>query len=149
MMKRCNEEMQCARDFLGEGVRLCRPKRGVGGICENDGSCIGDLQCDPSFRGERSPSLCFDPSLSLNLGDPCNPYARADQPRCVAEIERDPSLQYITNVFPLSCLPKNDTHICQRAVGLFQQCSAEDNIACATDDLVCSGLNVCVPKSQV
>ncbi|CAN8070129.1 unnamed protein product [Agarophyton chilense] len=76
----CEAGLQCSRSYLGRGVRVCRPKRGIGGICDNDDSCVGDLECDPSSREKPFERRCFDPSLSLNRGDSCNPYPAPEDP---------------------------------------------------------------------
>eukprot|EP00178_Gracilaria_changii_P008553 TRINITY_DN25898_c0_g2_i1.p1 TRINITY_DN25898_c0_g2~~TRINITY_DN25898_c0_g2_i1.p1 ORF type:complete len:188 (-),score=4.87 TRINITY_DN25898_c0_g2_i1:113-676(-) len=144
----CKDDLQCGRDLLGKGVKLCRPKRGIGDVCENDDSCVGHLKCDPSYKQEPFQRRCFDPSLALHIGSSCNLNPGPEEPRCVAVVETDPTFQFITGNFALECLPKNGKNVCQRPAYLFQQCSMEENNACASRDLGCSAFNVCVPISQ-
>ncbi|KAI0561621.1 hypothetical protein FGB62_76g0127 [Gracilaria domingensis] len=88
---KCKGGLQCSHDFTGNGTRVCRPKRGVGGICTSDESCVGDLKCDPSHREHGFQRECYDPSLLLNISDACNPRPGKNSRRCVAEIQMDPS----------------------------------------------------------
>lgn len=121
---------------------MCRPKRGIGGICEDNDSCRDGLRCDVfqmSFQQQ-----CFDPSLSLHVGNVCNPNPGIHEPRCTAE-----RMKWVDDLRPTACLPKNTSYVCQWPVGLFEKCSPKDNVVCFPNDLVCNKFGVCVPMYQL
>eukprot|EP00737_Agarophyton_chilense_P004808 gb/GEZJ01006414.1/.p1 GENE.gb/GEZJ01006414.1/~~gb/GEZJ01006414.1/.p1 ORF type:complete len:625 (-),score=-1.86 gb/GEZJ01006414.1/:367-2241(-) len=132
---KCKAGLHCSPNVLGNGLDLCRPKRGFGQLCQTDDSCIRDFKCLSPFQSSTDGPIekrCYNASLPLGVGEPCNPSSRRGEPICVAS----------------SCLPKNGSYVCQRPAGLFQHCSTKENIGCQSSDLVCSEMNACLPVSQ-
>lgn len=88
----------------------CRDPAEAGGFCRSDNDCESELRC--SLKNK-----CFNSSLSLNVGDSCNPKATTMEKKCKESTDEG------FGKFKLKCL-ENDggEYMCHRVIDQFQAC---------------------------
>lgn len=111
----------------------CREKFGVGAVCDTEENCKSPLLCGGLFPYRQ----CYDPNLSLALGQECDPNAPSSGKVCVVEDDGT----------SMGCLPKGEAYACQKLAELYERCDAVKNVACSPRSMtVCDEDGVCVPN---
>ena len=94
----------------GTNVRRCREPQKAGNYCQVDEDCPEGLVCPVVWTGNRDQEerRCYDPKMTLKLGDVCDPKANASQASCVVIQRPDRVFLIETNPEPMRGVSKGD-----------------------------------------
>lgn len=129
----CSDDTTCSQNRNGFGLQTCRKRFDVGAVCTSDDNCKPHLKCSEIYPYRR----CYDPKLSLRVGEKCNPNVTSFGKMCVQS----------DDFRPMACLPKGKVYVCQKLAELYERCDPRRNVGCSPRSMsVCSQQRVCVPR---